>query len=219
MRGGPDASGRLSGIPIMSDIKRHAATVALAAVFGFAALASAQAENIHERGTITSVDGAVVKVKDRDGKDVMFNLDDGWKIVGASAATMADIKPGTYIGTATVGEEAGMKALEVVVFPEAMKGAGEGHYAWDLQPKTMMTNATVNNEVKGTDGKSVTLSYKGGEKKVDIKDGTPIVQLGDATRADLVAGAKVFISAPGMTGDKIEKGSVVVGKGGVAPPM
>ena len=83
----------------------------------------------------------------------------------------------------------------------------------------MMTNATVNNEVKGTDGKTVTLTYKGGEKKVDIKDDTPIVQLGDATKADLVPGAKVFINASGMSGDKIEKGAVVVVKDGVTPPM
>lgn len=201
--------------------KRHIAPVAVAAALGLAAAGSAQAENVHERGTITSLDGSVLKIKDRDGKDVMLNLDDGWKIVGASKATMADIKPGTFIGTATTGEDTGMKAVEVVVFPEAMKGTGEGHYAWDLQPggKTMMTNATVNNEVKGTDGKSVTLTYKGGEKKVDIKDGTPIVQFGDATRADLVPGAKVFVNASAITGDKLEKGAVVVGKDGVTPPM
>lgn len=201
--------------------KRHIAPVALAAALGFLAAGAARADNIHERGTITSLDGSVLKIKDRDGKDVMLNLDDGWKIVGASKATMADIKPGTFIGTATTGEDTGMKAVEVVVFPEAMKGTGEGHYAWDLQPggKTMMTNATVNNEVKGTDGKTVTLTYKGGEKKVDIKDDTPIVQLGDATRADLVPGAKVFVNASAMTGDKLEKGAVVVGKDGVTPPM
>ncbi len=203
----------------MLNLKRHAAPVAMAAMLTLLAASAARADAVHERGTITSVDGSVVKVKDRDGKDVMFNLDDGWKIVGASKATIADIKPGTFIGTATVGEETGMKALEVVVFPEAMKGTGEGHYAWDLQPKTMMTNATVSNEVKGTDGKSVTLAYKGGEKKVDIKDSTPIVMLGEATKADLVSGAKVFINAPGMMGDKIAKGAVVVGKDGVTPPM
>ena len=201
--------------------KRHIAPVAVAVVVGLAAVGSAQADNVHERGTITSLDGSVLKIKDNAGKDVMLNLDDGWKIVGAAKGTIADIKPGTFIGTATVGEDTGMKALEVVVFPEAMKGTGEGHYAWDLQPggKTMMTNATVNNEVKGTDGKSVTLTYKGGEKKVDIKDGTPIVQLGEASKADLKPGSKVFVNASAMTGDKLEKGAVIVGKDGVTPPM
>ncbi len=203
----------------MLSIKRHAASVAVASLVAGLAATSAQAEAMHERGTITAVDGSVVKVKDRDGKDVMFDLGDGWKVIGAQKATMADIKPGTFIGTATTGEDTGLKALEVVVFPEAMKGTGEGHYAWDLQPKTMMTNATVDNEVKGTDGKTVTLSYKGGEKKVEIKDSTPIVTFVDATKADLVPGAKVFINSPGMAGDKIEKGAVVVGKDGVTPPM
>jgi hypothetical protein len=204
----------------MATTHRRAVALAAATIL-LAAAGAARAETLHERGTITSVDGPVVKVKDRDGKDVMFNLDDGWKIVGASKASMADIKPGTFIGTATTGEDTGMKAVEVVVFPEAMRGTGEGHYAWDLQPggKTMMTNATVNNEVKGNDGKTVTLTYKGGEKKVDIKDSTPIVQLGDATKANLVPGAKVFIATPGLSGDKLEKGTVVVGKDGVTPPM
>ena len=199
--------------------KRNAASVALAAALGLSAAASAEAANVHERGTIASIDGSVVKIKNRDGKDMMFNLDEGWNIVGAEKATMADIKPGTFICTATTGEDTGMKALEVVVFPEKMRGTGEGNYAWDLQPKTMMTNATVNNAVKGTDGQTVTLTYKGGEKKVEIKDSTPIVQLADATKADLKPGAKVFISASGEAGDKIEKGTVVVGKDGVTPPM
>ncbi|WP_129217615.1 hypothetical protein [Lichenibacterium ramalinae] len=204
----------------MTMSKRHAAAAAaVATCLVVGPVASARAENIHERGTITAVDGATVTVKDRDGKDVTLNLDDGWKIGGVAKATMADIKPGTFIGTATSGDESGLKAIEVVVFPPAMKGTGEGHYAWDLQPKSMMTNATVDNEVKGTDGKSVRLSYKGGEKTVDIKDTTPIVQFVDGTKADLVPGAKVFIVTPGMTGGKLEKGFVAVGKDGVTPPM
>ena len=199
--------------------KPHAAAAALAISLVAGSAVAARAEAVHERGTITAVDGSVVTVKDRDGKNVTFNLDDGWKIGGVAKATMADIKPGTFIGTATNGDESGLKALEVVVFPAAMKGTGEGHYAWDLQPKSMMTNATVDNEVKGTDGKAVTLSYKGGTKTVDIKESTPIVQIVDATKADLVPGAKVFISTPGMTGGKLEKGFVAVGKDGVTPPM
>lgn len=199
--------------------KRHAAAVAVASCLVAGSAVSARAEAIHERGTITAVDGATVTIKDRDGKDVTLNLDDGWKIGGVAKATMADIKPGTFIGTATTGDETGLKALEVVVFPAAMKGTGEGHYAWDLQPKSMMTNATVDNEVKSTDGTTVKLSYKGGEKSVAIKDTTPIVQIVDATKADLVPGAKVFIVTPKMTGAKLDAGFVAVGKDGVTPPM
>lgn len=203
----------------MNMSKRHAAAVAVASCLVAASAATARAETVHERGTITAVDGATVTIKDRDGKDVTLNLDDGWKIGGVAKATMADIKPGTFIGTATTGEDTGMKALEVVIFPAAMKGTGEGHYAWDLQPKSMMTNATVDNEVKATDGKTVKLSYKGGEKTVAIKDATPIVQIVDATRADLVPGAKVFVATPNIADGRLEKGFVAVGKDGVTPPM
>ena len=203
----------------MNMSKRHAAAVAVASCLVAGSVAAARADTIHERGTVMAVDGATVTIKDRDGKTVTLNLDDGWKIGGVAKATMADIKPGTFIGTATSGEETGPKALEVVVFPAAMKGTGEGHYAWDLEPKSMMTNATVDREVKGTDGKTVTLSYKGGETTVAIDDATPIVRIVDAARADLVPGAKVFVSTPGIAGGRLEKGFLAVGKDGVTPPM
>lgn len=204
----------------MFDSKRHAALGATAAVLALASSVPARAASVHERGVISAVDGSVVKVKTRDGRDIMLDLAEGWNVAGVSKASVADITPGTFIGTATTGEDEGLKALEVVVFPEAMKGTGEGHYAWDLQPKSMMTNATVSHEVKATDGKTVTLSYKGGEKKVEIKDATPVVAVGSATRDDLVVGAKVFVAGPSEAADgKVEKGTVVVGKGGVTPPM
>ena len=193
--------------------------LAAAALAGLLAAVPAEAASLHERGTVSSVDGAVVKLKSRDGKELSLNLDDGWKIAGMEKASIADIKPGTFIGTATSGDDADLKALEVVVFPESMRGTGEGHYAWDLQPKSMMTNANVDNAVKGVDGQTVTLSYKGGEKKVLIKDTTPIVKPTEATKADLVPGAKVFVITPGEADGKLEKGTVVVGKDGLTPPM
>ena len=201
--------------------KNNLPTAVVAAVLGVALLASApaRAAGVHERGTVTSVDGGTVMVKSREGKDLSFNIDDGWNVVGAAKATMADIKTGTFIGTATTGADDGMKALEVVVFPEKMRGVGEGHYDWDLKPKTMMTNATVNNAVKDVDGQTVTLTYKGGEKKVAISDTTPIVQLTDATKADVKPGAAVFIAAPGEADGKLQKGTVVVGLDGATPPM
>ena len=99
---------------------------------------AAAATPLHIRGTISSVDGSVVKIKTRDGRDVSFDLADGWSIGGIAKASMTDIKPGTFIGTATSqADDGAMKALEVVVFPEKMRGVGEGHYPWDLQPKSM----------------------------------------------------------------------------------
>ena len=199
---------------------RAVRTAALAAVsLAILAAQPAHAAAVHERGTVSVVAGSLVTVKSQDGKNLTFDLGDGWKVGGLEKGTMADIKPGTFIGTATSGDDTDMKALEVVVFPESMRGTGEGHYAWDLGSKSMMTNANVDNAVKGVDGQTVTLSYKGGEKKVQIKDTTPIVKPVDATKADLVPGAKVFIVTPGESGGKLEAGRVVVGKDGITPPM
>ena len=180
--------------------------------------ATIAATPLHVRGTISSVDGTVVKIKTRDGRTVSFDLADGWSIGGIAKASMADIKPGTFIGTATTGETDSMKALEVVVFPEKMRGVGEGHYPWDLQPKSSMTNANVTHAVQGVDGQTVTLAYKGGEKTVTISADTPVVSVIDATPADLVADAPVFIATPAEQDGKLAKGFVAVGKGAV-PPM
>ena len=114
----------------------------------------------------------------------------------------------------------GAKALEVVVFPEAMRGTGEGDYGWDLKPKSQMTNATVSHQVEGVDGQTVTLTYKGGEKKVTIAPDTPIVMIGGATADDIKPGSAVFMAAtPGTSPDMLDKGFIAVGKDGAVPPM
>jgi 1-acyl-sn-glycerol-3-phosphate acyltransferase len=174
------------------------------------------ADPIHVRGTVKTVDGPKVTIATREGKEVSLVLGDAWKIGGVVKASMADIKQGTFIGTANVAAASGAKALEVVVFPEAMRGAGEGNYGWDLKPKSSMTNATVSTAVQGVDGQTVTLSYKGGQKKVTIAPDTPIVTFAPATAADIKPGAAVFIVAAGGT---LDKGFIAVGKDGVVPPM
>ena len=159
-------------------------------------------------------------VKTREGTDVSLMLGDNWKIGGVTKASLGDIKQGTFIGTANMVGPDGAKALEVVVFPEAMRGTGEGDYGWDLKPKSQMTNATVSSQVEGVDGQTVTLTYKGGEKKVKIAPDTPIVMIGGATAADIKPGAAVFMSAvPGTSPDMLDKGFIAVGKDGAVPPM
>lgn len=178
------------------------------------------AEMIHVRGTVATVEGNHVTVHTREGKDVALTLGDNWKLGGVQKAGMADIKAGTFIGTANTVGPTGAKALEVVVFPEAMRGTGEGDYGWDLKPQSAMTNATVSNPVQGVDGQTVTLTYKGGEKKVTIPPDVPIVTLVPATAGDVKPGAAVFISgAPDASGAMMEKGFLAVGKDGVTPPM
>ena len=172
--------------------------VAVVALLGTAILSPAQAaENVRVRGTIVGLEGSTLTVKTREGPNAMLMLKPGWKMAGVAKASVEDIKPGDFVGIASLPTAAGGDgAVEVLVFPPAMKGTGEGSYPWDLKPKSTMTNATVTNAVKGVEGRTLDLSYSGGgEKKISIPDGTPIVTFGPATEADLKPGATVFVPA------------------------
>jgi hypothetical protein len=109
--------------------------------------------------------------------------------------------------------------VEVVVFPEGMRGAGEGHYPWDLPGSNMMTNATVSNAVDGVDGQTVTVTYKGGEKKIDIPANVPVVTLVPSAAAELHAGEVVFVPSQRQADGSLRAGAVVFGKDGITPPM
>ena len=131
-----------------------------------------------------------------------------------------DIKPGDFVGIASLpGSAGGDGAIEVLIFPPAMKGTGEGSYPWDLKPKSTMTNGTVMNAVKEVDGRTLTVSYKGGEKKLAVPDGIPIVTFGPATKADLTPGATVFVPAKRGADGALSAETVIVGTNGVNPPM
>ncbi|GGG13198.1 hypothetical protein GCM10010924_47930 [Rhizobium wenxiniae] len=194
--------------------------------FGLTAVLSApvhaedkKAAPIHVRGSIVTYAGSTLKVKTREGETVDVALADDWKVAGVANAKVTDIKPGDFVGIASLPKaDGGDGALEVLIFPPAMKGTGEGSYSWDLKPESSMTNATVADAVKGVDGRNVTVSYHGKEKKIAIPDGTPVVTIAAASKDDLIPGAVVFITA-----EKSEAGpiahQVVVGKDGVVPPM
>lgn len=184
-----------------------------------AAAASQKNEQVRIRGNIISFEGSNLKVKTREGDDIDVALADGWNVAAVAKASVSDIKPGDFVGIASLPkEEGGDGALEVLIFPPAMKGTGEGSYGWDLKPNSSMTNATVADAVKGVDGRTVTVSYQGKEKKISVPDGTPVVTIAAATNDDLVPNATVFISgektAAGFVGKR-----VIVGKNGVVPPM
>jgi hypothetical protein len=182
--------------------------------------AMAAGDPIRVRGTVVSIEGSALVVHSREGADVSIHLADKWGATGVVKASLSDIKPGTFIGTASLPETDGaQRAIEVVVFPEALRGYGEGHYPWDLKPKSMMTNANIANAVDGVDGRTVTLSYKGGEKKVTIPNDTPIVTLVAATAADIRPGANVFVPGERQADGTINSSVVVVGTDGVIPPM
>jgi hypothetical protein len=196
--------------------------IAVVALLGIAVSSPAQAaENVRVRGTIVGLEGSTLTVKKRESPNAVLALKPGWKVTGVAKASVEDIKPGDFVGIASLPTAAGGDgAVEVLVFPPAMKGTGEGSYPWDLKPKSTMTNATVTNAVKGVEGRTLDLSYSGGkEKKIAIPDGVPIVTFGPATEADLKPGATVFVPAQRGDDGALATGFIVVGAKGVDPPM
>ena len=120
------------------------------------------------RGTVESLSGNVLTVKSREGKDIAIKLGPDMKVSEVAQAEMDQIKPGTFVGITASGPESRLRAIEVHLFPEAMRGVGEGHYGWDLEPGTTMTNGNIDGEVSSTNGRQLTVSYKGGTSKITV---------------------------------------------------
>ncbi|WP_332693774.1 hypothetical protein [Bosea sp. (in: a-proteobacteria)] len=189
-----------------------------AALPGF--VQSAAAEAVRVRGAVVNADSKALTVKTREGETVTIALKQGWKVSGVARAAIDDIKPGDYVGIASLPrKDGGNGALEVLIFPSALKGTGEGSFGWDLKPDSTMTNATVADAVKDVDGRTVTVTYHGKAKKIAVPDGTPVVTLAPATEADLKPGAAVFVSGDKDASGAIAAQQVVVGANGVVPPM
>ncbi len=168
------------------------AALALAA---FDSAASAQ-DTVRVRGTIDRVDGPIYVVKARDGAELKISLAENGVVVAIVKASLADIKPGLFVGSTGMPQPDGsQKAVEVHIFPEAMRGIGEGHYAWDLKPDSTMTNANVEETVAGVEGQVLTLKYKTGEKKIVVTPQTAIVTYNLGDNKDLKPGTKIFIAA------------------------
>jgi hypothetical protein len=172
------------------------------------------------RGTIEAVDGEVLAVKSRAGEDVKLHMTGDIKIVGITKIALSDIKVGSFIGTTTVpGPDGGNNAVEVHVFPENMRGTGEGSRPYDLKPNSTMTNATVEQSVVGNDGHTLNIKYKDGEKKVVVPAETPVVTYVPADKSDLKPGAKVIAFMKKLPDGSFETNRVSVGRDGLTPPM
>ena len=182
--------------------------------------ASAQ-ETVRIRGTIESVEGPVYVVKNRDGAEMKLTVSDPGLYVAIVKSTMADIKPGMFVGSTGVTQPDGsQKAIEVHIFPESMRGTGEGHYDWDLKPNTKMTNANVEQTVAGTDGPVLTVKYKDGEKKLMVTPETAVVSYAIGSKDDLKPGTKIFVAAAKKQPDgTVQTPRVTYGKDGLMPPM
>jgi hypothetical protein len=172
------------------------------------------------RGTVESVEGDVLSVKSRSGEDVELHMTGDIRVVGITSISLSDIKVGSFIGTTTVPGPDGMPtAVEVHVFPEDMRGTGEGSRPYDLRPNSTMTNATVTESVVGNDGHTLLVKYKDGEKKVVVTPETPVVTYVPADKSDLKAGAKVIAFMKKLPDGSFETNRVSVGRDGLTPPM
>ena len=201
----------------LTKLKIMGMVLALGAVTTLSAQA---ADKARVRGVVESLSGDTLMVKSREGKGVTIKLKSGWAVNGIVNASVTDIKPGDFVGIASVPTDSGINgALEVLIFPAAMKGTGEGDYGWDLKPKSSMTNATVASAVTSVNGPTLSLTYKGGEKKISIPPGTPVVTFGKATKDDIKPGAGVIINGTTNGDNTVESDRVVVGINGVIPPM
>jgi Domain of unknown function (DUF5666) len=177
-------------------------------------------ETARVRGSVERFDGNTLYVKARDGADLKIALADKPVFTAIVKASLADVKPGTYVGaTAMPGPEGGLRAVEVHIFPEAMRGTGEGHYPWDLQPESMMTNATVATVASASDGQTLKLDYKDGTQTIHVKPGTPVVTFAPGQQSDAKPGAKVFIGAMKAADGTLTAQRLNVGKDGMTPPM
>jgi hypothetical protein len=169
------------------------------------------------RGTITAIDGNVMSVKSRDGKDVKVQVPDNVSVAVAKAIRFDDIKQGDYVGATTVAAADGtLTAIEVHYIPPTVP---EGHGPWDLQPGSMMTNANVSAIVAAADHRELTLQYKDGTKKMNVPENAPIVRAVPGSRTDLRAGEYVFAAVQVAPDGTLSAPRIQVSKDGVRPPQ
>jgi hypothetical protein len=191
------------------------------AAMSAAVLAQAPSAPTRIRATLEQVDGNLLTVKTRTGEVMKVKVPDNVVIIGIAKASMADIGKGKFIGTTTVGQKDGaLVAEEVHIFPENMRGTGEGHRDWDLRPESKMTNANVAEIKNMGDGRVMTVQYKGGEKQVLVTPRTSVVSYEPASRADLKPGTGVFVNnAERQPDGTYTAPRVNVGLRGQVPPM
>ena len=179
----------------------------------------AQSPALRLRGSVKSFDGTTLLVAERSGETVPLALADNFSVNEVVPIEPAAIRAGSFVGIASMPQPDGtLRALEVVVFPEAARGSGEGHSNWDLMPGSTMTNATVAELASAPQGRSLVLKYKDGQKNVVVPDGVPVVTFKPGDRALLVPGAKVIVFAQSRDG-KPTALRALAGRDGFAPPM
>jgi hypothetical protein len=201
-------------------LRRIGAALAAMGLLAATAVSAQNAPPVRVRGTIASINGQDLTVTSRDGSTVAVKLAPDYMVTAVVKADMSDIAVGKFVGIAAMpqGSEP-ERALEVLIFPEAARGSGEGHYAWDLMPESTMTNATITESVDKVDGRTLTLKHKDGETRIAVPSNVPIVTFAPGDRNLLVADAGVMVPAAKQPDGTFTASRILVGKDGVKPPM
>ncbi|MCB8883199.1 hypothetical protein ACELLULO517_23320 [Acidisoma cellulosilytica] len=200
-------------------MNRKIITAAAVGIAILGAIAPAVAASQHVRGSVVAITDTEITIATRSGATENFAVNSGTHFLGESTGTMADIKPGSYIGSAAVpmaGGSGKLRALEVTVFPPAMAGIGEGHFPYDLGKSSSMTNGTVGNLV-ASNGNTMKVNYKGGEKTIVVPADVPVVTIAPGAANEITSGVKVIILP--AKGDPNAAGAVLFGRNGITPPQ
>jgi len=200
----------------MLHVVRGAAILAAVATMLCGPAGAQQAPPQHVRGQITAADPSSISVRTRDGQTVKLAIANDTGVSLISKLDFASVPKGSFVGAAAIPQSDGtLKAQEVLVFPEAMRGIGEGHRPWDLTPDSTMTNAVID-DIKG---RVYTLKYKDGQKLVTVPPEAPIVTTGRGSKDLLKPGAHIFAVARKDADGGLTAARVAVGKDGLVPPM
>ncbi|TWT05164.1 hypothetical protein [Reyranella sp. CPCC 100927] len=201
---------------------RRAMLASMVALIAGAAVAQQSPPPTRVRGEITGYSDRALNVATREGDKVTIKLAEGFSVIGVTKADITDIKSNSFVGIAAIkGTDGNWVALEVLVFPESARGAGEGHYPWDLQPQSTMTNGTVATVAEAAHGRTLKVAYKGAAQPIEITVPTaaPIVTFATGSPDLLKPGNHLFASATKGAGGDLTAARVLVGVDGLVPPM
>jgi hypothetical protein len=202
----------------MSSTSRIATYAAFVAILAVTSGYAQQAQSVRVRGTIDSVDGAAMVIKQGDGSNVTVKLADNAQVFGVVPAALADVKVGDFVGVGAMPQPDGsQKAIQVMIFAESQRGLGEGFRPWD-RPGSTMTNGTVDATVAGVDGQMLTIKYKDGQQKIVVGPDAAIRAYVVGDKSELIAGAHIaIVRADKMPDGTLQTARINVGRGGVVP--
>ena len=197
----------------------HVRSAALAAWLACLAALPAAAQEAHRiAGTFVAITDTHATLQREDDAVVKLTLAAGLNVARLEKATTAELKPGVFVGVGARPQKDGtQQAVQIVIFPESMRGVGEGHRAWGVMPEATMTNGAIAETVQSVDGPNFALSYKGGEQKVTTPANASILALRLVTRADLKPGSRGQVVATKQADGSLSVGRITLWADGVTP--